>query len=255
MENKVFMTVEMLGRLTIKEVLIYEEIPLVLTCCDEKDKLYIANCSDIDEQEQKEEWLLLPISEKKLNSALDGEISAYDLFRYPETNNLLKVVKFSDVEIGTVTKVQPNKLGEDDLPGRDAYYYSQYSKKHPSYKLDNPIESNMGSVNIDHARVLRVTDKEYEEVRKMPRVKSNHRFVLKTYNKEDEALLVEFVNPPIKWANTNGMLVENAHHRLIHALEAQPYIAFTTNEDKKEDRKKRGRRPKDKDLHGCGVKK
>ena len=79
-----------LGKLEILEVFDYHNEPILFSCCDEKQNLYIAlYANDLPEHEM---WLFAKVSLEKLNFIRSGEINLYDTFVKPEKKHLLKVL-------------------------------------------------------------------------------------------------------------------------------------------------------------------
>lgn len=79
-----------LGKLEIIEVFDYHNEPILLSCCNEKQELYIVlYASDLPEHEM---WLFAKVSLEKLRLIRSGQINLYDAFAKPEKKHLLKVL-------------------------------------------------------------------------------------------------------------------------------------------------------------------
>ena len=78
-----YMVIDSIGEIYIKGMILYYDKPLVFSCINETDQMYIAGCTQMEESE---EWLFVPISKARLVNALKGNILAYKLFKEPESS-------------------------------------------------------------------------------------------------------------------------------------------------------------------------
>ncbi|ENJ9655627.1 hypothetical protein FDB88_11865 [Clostridium sporogenes] len=119
-ESDAYMHVDLLGRIYIKDVIIYYDKPLTFACINDFGQLFIASCINIDEIE---EWLFVPLTEARLILGLRGNIQAYRMFSEPEGGFLWKIkISASKYTDGRASKILPNELIDDDLPDKDIVY-------------------------------------------------------------------------------------------------------------------------------------
>lgn len=151
-----YMKIDLLGRIYIKDMIIFYDEPLVFSCVNDFGNLFIAN-KTVSEFEN-EEWIFLPISEAKLIKGLRGNISAYELFSKPEGEFLWKVCENGN-NLAKAFKICPKTLTDDNLPDKKAFYkiydddlltkktnelISISSKKERREILDLSLEPNFG---------------------------------------------------------------------------------------------------------------
>jgi len=121
MENESYcMNIDNLGKIYVKDMIIFYDEPLVFSCINEYGNLFIANNSDDDDE--KREWIFLPISEARLIKGLKGNISAYDLFANPEGDFIWKVYEYFDERISNAIQISSSDLTDDYLPDKRAFY-------------------------------------------------------------------------------------------------------------------------------------
>ncbi|MBP2032715.1 hypothetical protein J2Z42_001389 [Clostridium algifaecis] len=121
------MNVDLLGRLYIKKVFVYYDEPLMFSCYNKFNQLFLANC--IDEDDEKKMWILLPVSQYKLNLAEKNEISVRSLFIDPEEPFLWKLEQNIDSLMAKASQIKPEILTDDELPTEDAYFNIEIEDK------------------------------------------------------------------------------------------------------------------------------
>ncbi len=125
--NDYCINVDLLGRLYIKKVFVYYDEPLMFSCYNKFNQLFLANC--IDEDDEKKVWILLPISQYKLNLAEKNEISVRNLFIDPEEHFLWKLEQNIDSLMAKANQIKPEILTDDELPTEDAYFNIEIEDK------------------------------------------------------------------------------------------------------------------------------
>lgn len=119
-KNNIYMKIDIIGNIYIKDMIIYYDKPLVFSCINDFQQYFIACCNELD---CIEEWFFLPISEARLIKGLKGNISAYDLFKYPEGEFLWKIkIDSNNYSNGRATQIKPELLCDEDLPDKDIVY-------------------------------------------------------------------------------------------------------------------------------------
>lgn len=106
----------LLGHLTLGAVLELYDFPRLFSCTSSTGQLYVA-VSTYDDDERTE-WLYLPVSSLRFKSLLSNEISLYSAFRRPEGGFVFQV--FMSLEAApTVNHLLPDQISDDDLPTPD----------------------------------------------------------------------------------------------------------------------------------------
>lgn len=119
-ENDIYMKIDMLGNIYIKDIIVYYDKPLVFSCINDFQHHFIAMCNELDTDE---EWIFLPISEARLIRGLRGNVTAYDLFKYPEGEFLWKIdICSNNYRNGKAVQIKPEILCDEDLPDKDIVY-------------------------------------------------------------------------------------------------------------------------------------
>ena len=119
-ESNIYMKINMLGNIYIKDIIVYYDKPLVFSCVNDFQQHFIAMCNELDYIEQ---WIFLPISEALLIRGLRGNISAYNLFKYPEGEFLWKIyIDSNNYRTGKAIQIKPESLCDEDLPDKDIVY-------------------------------------------------------------------------------------------------------------------------------------
>ncbi|MBV4422384.1 DUF6575 domain-containing protein [Clostridium tyrobutyricum] len=118
--NDYLMNVDNLGRLYMKDIIIFYDEPLLFSCVNDLCNYFLVNCIDMDED--KKEWLALPISEARLIRGLKGNISGYTLFKEPEGEFLWEVIQYKDKTLCDSKRIIPEELSDDDLPDKDVFF-------------------------------------------------------------------------------------------------------------------------------------
>lgn len=107
-----------LGELRIIQTFQYFDIPRLFTCSNKSGFKYLV-LSTYDDEE-KYEWIYLPISNDRLSLILSNNMSLRNAFTNPEDNLIYKVT--SDYEGNSnVINTLPNVLKDEDLPEQDIY--------------------------------------------------------------------------------------------------------------------------------------
>lgn len=119
-DNDYIMKVDNLGRLYIKDIIVFYDEPLLFSCVNDFDNYFLVNCLDMDDE--KKEWLVLPISEARLIRGLKGNISGYNLFKKPEGDFLWRVTQLKDNVLCNSKQIYPMDLSDDDLPDDDIFF-------------------------------------------------------------------------------------------------------------------------------------
>ena len=105
-----------LGKLNLLEVYDYHNEPILFSCHDDKQSIYIALYAD--NLPDHEMWLFVKVSLEKLNFIRAGAINLHDAFAKPEKKHLLKVLiphwnkKSANFDSEYVT---PNEIDSDIL--------------------------------------------------------------------------------------------------------------------------------------------
>lgn len=118
--DEYLMKVDVLGRIYIKDVIVFYGEPLLFSCINDFKNCFLFNCLDMNESEKQ--WLVLPISEAKLIRGLKGNISLYKMFKEPEGEFLWKVSEYSQNELCKSYPIKPEELKKEDLPDEDIFY-------------------------------------------------------------------------------------------------------------------------------------
>lgn len=112
-----------LGVLTIVHVFEYYDFPRLFSCRSATGQMYLV-CSTYDDDERAE-WLYLPLSSHRLNAVVAGSIPMYSAFKNPEGGYLFSVRTFQDVRAAEVNHILPELVVDEDLPA-------------PSYVISEP---------------------------------------------------------------------------------------------------------------------
>ena len=115
-----------IDKLEVIEVYDYYDFPLLFSCKNAVDQIYIAFIAD--ELPEYEVWLYVEVSFARFNLVRSGKIDLFDTFTKPEMGRLIKVivprnnsVNFSSVE------VSPSDLPNDIFPPVNDYLDIEYT--------------------------------------------------------------------------------------------------------------------------------
>ncbi|MGZ8340933.1 MAG: DUF6575 domain-containing protein [Telluria sp.] len=111
----------LLGVLQMERTIEHYDFPRIFVCRNTTQQRYLV-LSTYDDEERCE-WLYLPISEVRLNAVLTGHWSLRQAFVEAEGRFLFIAKTFSDAA-SEVSAVFPEQIEEDDLPAPD-YYLSE----------------------------------------------------------------------------------------------------------------------------------
>ena len=105
-----------LGRLKIIETWVYYDQPLLFSCKNEHETLFIGVASD--KTETAETWLYVKLSQNRLEKIRSGNIDLHDAFAKPE-NNMIVEVKYiyeCDSDYPEIRCLKPFEVSKDFLP-------------------------------------------------------------------------------------------------------------------------------------------
>ena len=105
---------KVLGRLEIVETYAYYDEPILFSCKDAENNLYLVVAAD--ENDQYETWLYAEVSAERLNSIRSGTIDLYNAFVNTENGYLLQVKFPYDQTEPSIESVQSHRISEDMLP-------------------------------------------------------------------------------------------------------------------------------------------
>lgn len=77
-------------------------------------------------EECAKEWLFVSISDERLLSAKNKGESFYNLFKFPESDNVWCVRKVYGNDNAVATQVKPTDLNDADLPDSDVYMKNNF---------------------------------------------------------------------------------------------------------------------------------
>ncbi len=104
-----------LGRLEIVETYAYYDQPVLFSCKNAADHLYLVVAAD--ENDQYETWLYAEVSVERLNLVRSGAIDLHDAFADPEGSRLFQVrFPYDTFTSPEVESVEANQVPEDMLP-------------------------------------------------------------------------------------------------------------------------------------------
>ncbi|XLZ69745.1 DUF6575 domain-containing protein [Massilia sp. SR12] len=147
-----------LGRLALVRTIEHYDFPRLFTCQNTTQQSYLV-LSTYDDDERCE-WLYLPVSSLRLNSILTGEISLLNGFLMSEGGFVLAVTTFPN-EPTLIEYRLPEQLSEDDLPSAD-------------YWLKEDLDTSKDEAIIDPKAVASASRRETFNYRIFPDNKSKH---------------------------------------------------------------------------------
>lgn len=108
----------MLGQLEIIEVYVSHDKPLLFSCKNKSDHIFIANY--IDELDTKEVWFYAPISLTRFKSLLNEKIQLRDVFSDAEDGFVYQVeIPYNKEQSAEVNVTYCSDISDDDLPDSD----------------------------------------------------------------------------------------------------------------------------------------
>jgi hypothetical protein len=147
-----------LGSLTMDEVLVYNDGPLVFLCCDDLGHYYFAIA--VDRAQNVELFLYVPISEERRVAILTGALSVRAAVQRAETSTIFLVsiglAGFDD----TVREMNAHAVPDDWLPSEEAYFTEpvetalHYSQEGLALMAERQQRS-LSALEFDSARSLR----------------------------------------------------------------------------------------------------
>ena len=104
-----------LGRLEIVETYIYYDQPVLFSCKSAAGHFYLGVATD--KNDERETWLYVGVSVKRLNRIRSGAIDLHDAFAKPEDGFLLQeTIPYDDQTQPRMESIQPDQISEDMLP-------------------------------------------------------------------------------------------------------------------------------------------
>lgn len=125
-----FTTLPLLGQLDLIEVYEYYDQPVLYSCKNEKGQIFIAVCSD--EEEEYEIWLYAKVSLKRFELIRTGKISLFETFAKPESDLLYRVVAPFRGDTST-SVVRAESISNEQLP-RPGEYLNDYAISNSFYE-------------------------------------------------------------------------------------------------------------------------
>ena len=105
---------ETLGQLTILDVFVHFDGPLLFVAENAAGQRYLVNC--IDAGDKTETWLAAAVSDRRLFAMKDGTFSVRNAYSKPELGRVYEVVVTRSGELLSVTSRNPQELRNDQLP-------------------------------------------------------------------------------------------------------------------------------------------
>lgn len=119
-QSNLYMNIDLLGRIYLKDTIVYYDKPLVFSCINDFGQIFIAISNELDETES---WTFLPVSNSRFLQIVRGGITAYNAIRNPEGGFLWSVnISANNYSNGKAKQIDPECLDEDDLPDKDIVY-------------------------------------------------------------------------------------------------------------------------------------
>ena len=104
-----------LGKLEIVETYVYYDQPVLFSCKNAADHLYLVVAAD--ENDQYDTWLYAGVSPERLNHIRSGAIDLHDAFADPEDGFLFQVIApYSNQNPLQIESIRPDQISEDMLP-------------------------------------------------------------------------------------------------------------------------------------------
>ncbi len=104
-----------IGKLQIVETYAFYDEPVLFSCQNTLDRLYIVVAAD--ENDQNETWLYAEVSTERLNLIRSGSIDLHDAFAYTEDGSVFQVrFPYDDLTEPIIESVQSNQISKDMLP-------------------------------------------------------------------------------------------------------------------------------------------
>lgn len=144
MTTKVFLKDILFGEILILEEYDFYDQPILFAGIDSVDQLYFVYLA-VDDYDY-EEWLMIPVSEKRLFSIRSGQIDILTAISSPEVQNLFLVQKKYGVESKTTIKeISAFEVNNDILPVKNIFIRTE--EEFPRIKDIKKIEDNAISTN------------------------------------------------------------------------------------------------------------
>lgn len=109
----------LLGLLTLQDIYEYYDEPVLFTCINTLDQLFLV--LSIGKDDKAREWLYLPISEKRYKDLKSGYIDLYIAFSNPEEGYLYKVTIPNTYALHKVEQINQGDILEEWLPNEEEY--------------------------------------------------------------------------------------------------------------------------------------
>ncbi len=106
-----------IGRVTIVDVFVYVDGPLVFSCKNADGQIFVANMVDYNV------WFYVPVSQERVEGIMAGKVSLRECIVKAEGNTILEVIT-SDRGDVTIHPRSTAALEEDELPDVDSYVWT-----------------------------------------------------------------------------------------------------------------------------------
>lgn len=107
-----------MGAMTVIEILVEDDRPLLFSCQSATGQTYVAHF--IDASGAADRWFLVPVSPARLSAIRTGDISLRASIQEPEHGWFWDLTVFDDDRPGTAVTREARSLNERELPGPNA---------------------------------------------------------------------------------------------------------------------------------------
>ena len=109
-----------LAELEILKTYVYYDQPLIYSCKDKAEQIYLVLFWAEEEAFTSQTWLYLPVSETRMKVLEANEIDLYCAYSQPETK-LYRVIVFNGKDEPDIHVFDPATLTDNDLSGREFF--------------------------------------------------------------------------------------------------------------------------------------
>ncbi|MBV7271642.1 hypothetical protein JMF89_04060 [Clostridiaceae bacterium UIB06] len=159
-----FENIKGVGSLDIEYIIFESEYPVLFTCRDTYNNLYLCLCCDIRNEQR---WIISKTNSQVVIDMLSDKITLYDSLRSPYDKNY--VVTWSYVEQKeTVLECQFSEMDELDLPVKDEYIEAE----------DGEFEEYIGDLELNEDRKFKIitTSSKKMQFHSMSKIKINDQY-------------------------------------------------------------------------------
>jgi hypothetical protein len=160
LQKPYFKDIKGVGSLDIEYIIFQADYPVIFTCVDKFNQLYLCVCCDIRKEQR---WIISKTTAEIVKNMLCDKITLYDSFKSPYNKNY--IIKWSyETQEENAYEVNFDDIDDLDLPMQDEYIEAMDDEFKEYIDQLTARENNYQSVQIDIS-TIKVTVEQKPKIR------------------------------------------------------------------------------------------